>query len=97
MAKHPPLPELLSDLAQMGSYGRAEGEDEGTFPRTFHPVAEHVRAFDPNVVLIVGPRGAGKSELFRAAVELKLLTAIRRCVPEVRLPDRRLSYWNRFS
>ena len=85
--KHGNSSDLLYDLSQMGSYGRAESEDEQRFPKTFHPVAEHARAFDPNVVLVVGPRGAGKSELFRAVVKLSLLPAIQRCLPEVRLPS----------
>ena len=34
---------------------------------------------------MIGPRGAGKSELFKATVQLKLLPAIRRCLPELRL------------
>jgi hypothetical protein len=67
---------LLADLASMGSSGRAEGENKEAFPKTFLPVAEHARAFDPDVVLIVGERGSGKSELFRAVVELKLLDSI---------------------
>jgi hypothetical protein len=86
MAKHADeASQLLADLSRMGSYGRAEGEDTQRFPKTFHPIAEHARAFDPNVVLVIGPRGAGKSELFRAAVELNLLPAIQRCLPDLRL------------
>jgi len=72
---------LLSDLSQMGSRGRAEFERDDTFRRTFFPVAEHVRAFDPDVVLIVGERGSGKSELFRAVVKEKLLDSILRTAP----------------
>jgi hypothetical protein len=67
---------LLSDLSQMGSSGRAEGESRATFRRTFLPVAEHARAFDPDVALVVGERGSGKSELFRAVVEENLLDSI---------------------
>jgi hypothetical protein len=76
--------ELLSDLSRMGSSGRAEAEDPQTFKRTFLPVPEHVRAFDPGVALILGARGAGKSELFRAAVQEQLLPAIIRTTPEAR-------------
>jgi len=72
---------LLSDLSQMGSSGRAESERNDTFRHTFFPVAEHVRAFDPDVVLIVGERGSGKSELFRAVVKEKLLDSILRSTP----------------
>jgi hypothetical protein len=54
MAKHADEAlRLLAELSQMGSGGRAEteGTDRGRFSKTFHPIAEHVRAFDPNVVL----------------------------------------------
>jgi hypothetical protein len=77
---------LLDALSQMGSSGRAEGEDRSQFPWTFYPVPEHLRAFDPDVVLIVGPRGAGKTELFRAGIELGLLPAVARRFPNLRLP-----------
>lgn len=77
---------LLRQLSGMGSHGRAEGESEEAFPRTFHPVVEHARAFDPDVALIIGPRGSGKTELFRAVIGRRLLPAIARHAPEVRLP-----------
>ena len=69
---------LLRALANMGSSGVAESESAATFRQTFYPVAEHSRAFDPDVALVVGSRGAGKSELFRAVVGEKLLPAIAR-------------------
>ncbi|MBI1790052.1 MAG: hypothetical protein HYR60_21175 [Acidobacteria bacterium] len=83
---------LLPDLAKMGSQGRAENEDKETFRQTFYPVAEHVRAFDPDVVLVVGARGAGKSELFRAAVVENLLPAVLRVKPGTRLGRLDLSH-----
>lgn len=67
---------LLSDLSRMGSSGQAETESDQTFAKTFLPVAEHARAFDPDVALIVGERGAGKSEIFRAVVKEGLLDSI---------------------
>jgi hypothetical protein len=76
--------DLLSDLSQMGSSGRAEQENAQTFRRTYLPVPEHLRAFDPSVALVVGVRGAGKSELFRAAVQENLLPAIVRTTREAR-------------
>jgi len=69
---------LLRDLSEMGSSGIAENEKADTFRQTFYPVAEHSRAFDPDVALVVGSRGSGKSELFRAVVSEKLLPAIAR-------------------
>jgi hypothetical protein len=68
----------LSDLANMGSSGIAENENPATFRKTFYPVAEHSRALDPDVALVVGSRGSGKSELFRAVVRERLLPAIAR-------------------
>ncbi len=77
--------ELLFDLSAMGSSGRAEAENPRTFKKTFLPVPEHVRAFDPGVALVLGARGAGKSELFRAAVQEQLLPSIIRTTPEARI------------
>ena len=74
----------LSDLSQMGSSGRAEAEKPQTFKLTYLPVPEHVRPFDPGVALVLGARGAGKSELFRAAVQEQLLPAIIRSTREAR-------------
>jgi energy-coupling factor transporter ATP-binding protein EcfA2 len=87
ISPHEDQRSLLQGLAYMGSFGRAEGESESDFPRTFFPVVEHARAFDPEVVLVIGPRGAGKSELFRAVIQLGLLPAISRHVSGVRLPS----------
>jgi len=84
---------LLGLLGRMGSAGRAEGESTETFRRTFLPVAEHMRAFDPDVVLVVGERGAGKSELFRAVLGEKLLPSIARYLQGVRLPAASVTRW----
>ena len=57
--------ELRTELRDLG-YGQAEGETPELFGPRLYPVPEHLRALDPNVVLVVGPRGSGKSELFNA-------------------------------
>ena len=57
--------DLRRQLRDLG-YGQAESESPDLFPRRLYPVADHLRALDAGVVLIVGPRGAGKSELFKA-------------------------------
>lgn len=77
---------LLDAISTMGSAGRAEGEDLNRLPRTFWPVPEHLRAFDPDVVLVVGARGAGKTELFRTVIERGLLPEVAARVPYLRLP-----------
>jgi hypothetical protein len=78
--------KLLADLAQMGSLGHAENEPARSFPRTFQPVIEHIRAFDPIVSFITGPRGSGKTELYRAIMQHGLFSSIQRCLPELRPP-----------
>lgn len=60
--------ELRADLRDLG-YGQAEKEPPELFARRLYPVPEHLRALDPNVVLVVGPRGSGKSALFSAFFE----------------------------
>ena len=60
--------ELRTELRDLG-YGQAEGEASDLFRRRLYPVPEHLRALDPNVALVVGPRGSGKSELFNAFFE----------------------------
>ncbi len=93
MATHDDQLQLLEEMSRMGSAGRAEGEDAAQFPRTFLPVPEHLRAFDPDVVLVVGPRGAGKTELFRAVVEEGLLPKVSERIPGLRLPPLDRSKW----
>ncbi len=66
--------QLLIELREMGRASSAELESGEEFQHAFYPVAEHLRVFDPGVNLIVGYHGAGKSMLFKAAVE-QLLSA----------------------
>jgi len=77
------LRKLMRDLG----FGQAESEGFDSFQKRFHPIGEHVRAFDPDVVLIVGERGTGKSALFRAVFENNLLEAIARHAQTPRLPS----------
>ena len=64
--------KLLTELREMGRASIAEMESGAQFRRAFYPVAEHLRVFEPNVSLIVGYHGAGKTMLFKAAVEQQL-------------------------
>lgn len=74
--------ELRRQLQDLG-YGQAEAENVELFGRRLYPVPEHLRALDPSVVLVVGPRGAGKSELFNAffSNDEALASAIRSHAP----------------
>ena len=56
---------LRTGLSNLG-YGQAEYETPHLFARRLYPISEHLRALDQNTVLVVGPRGSGKSELFSA-------------------------------
>ena len=78
--------ELLQALRDMGGAGQAESENPDLFRQRFYPVAEHLRAFSPDVTLIVGERGSGKSELFGAAMRFELLPVAAQYAPGVRLP-----------
>lgn len=79
------LLEFLSDLG----YGQAEAEPGESFVRRFYPIKQHLRAFDPNVILVVGERGTGKSALFNAVFKNGLLSELAPFVPELRLPYRK--------
>ena len=78
--------DLRRQLADLG-YGQAESEGEESFAYRLHPVSEHLRALDPRVVLVVGPRGSGKSALFKAFFSRNrdLAAAISRWKPKARL------------
>ena len=57
--------QLLDGLTRMGDSGRAEGAQQDQLAWGFYPVAEHLRLLDPDVVLVVGPRGSGKTQITR--------------------------------
>ncbi|MCH8159617.1 MAG: hypothetical protein IIA08_07060 [Proteobacteria bacterium] len=74
--------QLRGQVRDLG-YGQAERETPDLLVRRFYPVPEHLRALDPGVVLVVGPRGAGKSELFKVffSDDGELSRALRRRAP----------------
>ncbi len=77
---------LLQALQNIGKAGRAESETIESLPRGFYPVAEHLRLLDPDVVLVVGPRGSGKTEIARVLTDTTLYDAVKLHAPAVRLP-----------
>jgi hypothetical protein len=60
------VPSLLGALVNMSSSGVAESDPENLFLKKFLPLQEHARALEPDTLLIIGDRGAGKTALFRA-------------------------------
>ncbi len=63
---------LLTELHKVGRASNAEMESGEQFRRAFYPVAEHLYVFDPDINLVIGYHGAGKTMLFKAAVERQL-------------------------
>lgn len=68
--------------------GRADSSD----PRVIFPIPEHLRALEPDVVLIVGDRGAGKTRLMRALVDGQVRESLVRRAPLVRMPPGRVEW-----
>ena len=77
---------LLQALQNIGSAGRAEGATTESIAPGFYPVAEHLRLLDPDVVLVVGPRGSGKTQIARVLTDAALFDAVKLYAPAVRLP-----------
>jgi hypothetical protein len=78
--------ELLAQLKDMGDSGRAEQASQDQLTKGFYPVPEHLRLLDPDVVLVVGPRGSGKTQISKVLSEPSLVEAVGRFVPNVRVP-----------
>ncbi|WP_031597359.1 hypothetical protein [Ferrovum myxofaciens] len=78
---------LLQTLQNIGSVGRAEGSPINRIGLGYYPVAEHLRLLDPDVVLVVGPRGSGKTEIARVLSDAALFDAVKPYAPAVRLPE----------
>lgn len=79
--------ELLRSLQNIGSQGRAEGASLEQIRSGYYPVPDHLRLLDPEVVLVVGPRGSGKSEIARVLTDAGLFDAVKSFAPSVRLPS----------
>ncbi len=83
---------LLVELQTIGSVGRAEGEPQDRLSHGFYPVPEHLRMLDPEVVLIVGPRGSGKTEIARVLTDAGLATAVAHYAPAIRFPSEKTEW-----
>jgi len=77
---------LLTAIREFGSAGRAEGEQQDRLPKGFYPVPEHLRVLEPDTVLIVGPRGAGKTEIARVLTDASLASSVEKFASTLRLP-----------
>lgn len=68
------------------------GQAEEANPRSIFPVPEHIRALEPEVALIVGDRGAGKTHLKRALVDDDVRGALLKVAPGVKGPTRKAAW-----
>ncbi|WP_438032526.1 hypothetical protein [Sorangium sp. So ce204] len=82
------MPNLTksSRAALLASLSLNAGQAEVSDPRVILPIAEHARALEPEVVLIVGDRGAGKTQLVRALEDESVRAALVRRIPGLRAP-----------
>lgn len=87
MSRNDTRTELLHALQDFGSKGRPEGATQDQIRKGYYPVPDHLRLLDPEVVLVVGPRGSGKTEIARVLTDAGLFEAVRSFAPSVRLPS----------
>lgn len=59
------LLELMSGIAPGRATAEQESDDEKTFLNNFLPIDDYRSVLEPTIFLILGGRGAGKTELFR--------------------------------
>jgi hypothetical protein len=59
------LLELIIEIAPGRATAERESDNEETFLKNFLPLPDYRVALEPNILLILGGRGVGKTELFR--------------------------------
>jgi hypothetical protein len=89
--------QLLEDINRVMGEGLADHapEDVKTFFEHFLPIPRHLRALDPQVRLIIGDKGAGKTQLFKALTfpeGRKLLAKVAADHGHLTLPLERLNW-----
>jgi hypothetical protein len=82
------MPNLTKEsrATLVASLGLNAGQAEAEGPRVVFPIAEHARALEPDVALIIGDRGAGKTQLVRALEDESVRAALIRRAPGLRMP-----------
>ncbi|MBK9577030.1 MAG: hypothetical protein IPO40_08150 [Fibrobacteres bacterium] len=82
--------QLLEELTHLSAYAEGADSDPDRFAHGFHVVPEHLKAFDPSVLLVLGSRGSGKSYLFQAVTSHQLAPDLRRIAPSAKIPEKAL-------
>jgi hypothetical protein len=82
------MPSLTQEKrnALLQALSLRSGQAENIPPKIIYPVPEHLRALEAEVVLIVGDRGAGKTQLRNAFDVPEVREALARHAPGVRVP-----------
>ena len=82
------MPNLTKEerAGLVGALSFNAGQAEMGDPRIVFPVPEHLRAIEAEVVLIVGDRGSGKTQLVRALEQADIRNALARYAPGLRTP-----------
>ncbi|MCC6558112.1 MAG: hypothetical protein IT372_34625 [Polyangiaceae bacterium] len=82
------MPNLTKEsrAALVASLSLNAGQADITDPRVVFPIPEHARALEPEVVLVVGDRGAGKTQLVRALEDESVRATLVRRTPGLRVP-----------
>jgi len=80
--------QLLELLQNLGAgVADAHIHDPERLRRTLFPIPEHLRAIEPEVVLVIGDRGAGKSHLKEVLRDVDLRKTLTRYVPRTRMAN----------
>lgn len=80
--------KLLGLLQNLGAgVADARSYDPAAQRRTLYPIPEHLRAIEPEVVLVIGDRGAGKSHLKDVLKDVRLRQVLARFVPRSRMAN----------
>jgi hypothetical protein len=81
----PPLANSMrAELLELLKLGAGQAESSTAPAMEIYPIAEHIRAIEPGVVLIVGDRGSGKTQLKNALTDERLRGALLRHSSTVR-------------
>ena len=59
------LLESIVNIAPGSGTAEQESDDDDKFLKNFLPIPDYRHVLDPNILLVLGGRGAGKTELFR--------------------------------
>lgn len=73
-----------AELLTLLKLGAGQAESSGAAVTEIYPIAEHIRAIEASVVLVVGDRGAGKTALKNALTDDRLRAALLRHSSTVR-------------